>query len=161
MDLNNQDQGLWQDQCAVSANACTNPVAFARQWSTTPLKPTLLRAPQPSPTATTTSPSPPSPPPGPGRGHLLLAGANDLWKCSLAMGCVWRNTTNATTCMSAQVAEYQHAIAWNPSNPLEIFIGNDSGLWRSMDAIGETGAGLHMHRRLPLPEPQRQPRLTG
>ena len=71
---------------------------------------------------------------------LLLAGANDLWKCSLAMGCVWRNTTNSTTCMSAQVGEFQHALAWNAANPLEIFLGNDSGLWRSTDAIGETGS---------------------
>ncbi len=70
----------------------------------------------------------------------MLAGANDLWKCSLAMGCAWRNTTNSTTCMSAQVGEFQHALAWNAANPLEIFIGNDSGLWRSTDAIGETGA---------------------
>jgi len=70
----------------------------------------------------------------------VLAGANDLWKCSLAMGCVWRNTTNSTTCMSAQVAEYQHSLAWNTANPLEIFLGNDSGLWRSTDAIGETGS---------------------
>ena len=70
---------------------------------------------------------------------LVLAGANDLWKCSLAMGCVWRNTTNSTTCMSAQVGEFQHALAWNAANPLEIFVGNDSGLWRSTDAIGETG----------------------
>src|ERR1019366_3221148 len=48
-------------------------------------------------------------------------------------------TTNASTCMSAQVAGYQHALAWSTANPLEIFVGNDSGLWRSMDAIGETG----------------------
>ena len=54
---------------------------------------------------------------------LVMAGANDLWKCSLAMGCVWRNTTNATTCMSAQVGEFQHALAWNAANPLEIFCG--------------------------------------
>ena len=26
---------------------------------------------------------------------MLLAGGNDLWQCSLAMGCAWRNTTNA------------------------------------------------------------------
>jgi hypothetical protein len=37
------------------------------------------------------------------------------------------------------VGEYQHALAWNANNPLEIFVGNDSGLWRSTDAIGETG----------------------
>ncbi len=38
------------------------------------------------------------------------------------------------------MGEYQHALAWNAANPLEIFVGNDSGLWRSTDAIGETGA---------------------
>ena len=75
-----------------------------------------------------------------GQDTLLLAGANDLWKCSLAVGCAWRNTTNANTCMSAQVAGYEHALAWNAANPLEILVGNDSGLWRSMDAIGETGS---------------------
>ncbi|MGA2500959.1 MAG: hypothetical protein ABSH20_24750, partial [Tepidisphaeraceae bacterium] len=77
---------------------------------------------------------------GQGQDTWLLAGANDLWKCSLAENCVWRNTTNSTTCMSAKVGEYQHALAWNAANPLEIFLGNDSGLWRSMDAIGETGS---------------------
>ena len=74
-----------------------------------------------------------------GQDTILLAGANDLWKCSLAMGCAWRNTTNATACMSAQVGEYQHAIEWNPVNALELFVGNDSGLWRSMDGIAESG----------------------
>jgi hypothetical protein len=56
------------------------------------------------------------------------------------MGCVWRNTTNSTTCMSAKVGKYQHALAWNAGNPLEIFVGNDSGLWRSIDAMGETAS---------------------
>jgi len=74
-----------------------------------------------------------------GQDTLLLAGANDLWKCSLALGCAWRNTTNSTSCMSAQVGEYQHALAWNTANPLEVFVGNDSGLWRSTDAVGESG----------------------
>ncbi len=55
------------------------------------------------------------------------------------MGCAWRNTTNATACMSAQVAEYQHAVAWDPANPLELFVGNDGGLWRSSDGIAESG----------------------
>jgi len=57
-----------------------------------------------------------------------------------AQGCKWRNTTNSTTCMSAQVGEYQHALAWNSANSLEIFVGNDSGLWRSIDGIGESGS---------------------
>ena len=40
--------------------------------------------------------------------------------------------------MSAQVGEFQHSLAWNTANPLEIFLGNDSGLWRSNDAVGES-----------------------
>ena len=42
--------------------------------------------------------------------------------------------------MSAHVAPYQHALEWNRANPQEILIGNDSGMWRSMDAIAETGS---------------------
>jgi hypothetical protein len=137
VNINNQDQGLWQDQCAVSGGACANQgITFAQRWNTSALETNttagvatiengdynLVLAAVPS-----------------GQDTLLMAGANDLWKCSLAMGCVWRNTTNATTCMSAQVGEFQHALAWNPDNPLEIYVGNDSGLWRSEDAIGETG----------------------
>jgi hypothetical protein len=72
---------------------------------------------------------------------VLLAGANDLWKCNVMAGCAWRNTTNvAQPICAARVGEFQHALAWNENNPLEIFVGNDSGLWRSQDAIGETGS---------------------
>jgi hypothetical protein len=138
VDLNNQDQGLWQDQCAMSAGTCTNPtISFATQWNTAALEASTLQG-----AATVvdgdydlTLAAVPSE-----QDTLVLAGADDLWKCSLAMGCVWRNTTNSTTCMSAQVAEFQHSLAWNKANPLEIFLGNDSGLWRSTDAIGETGS---------------------
>ena len=141
VDLYNQDQGLWQDQCAIGGGACASAnIAFAQQWNTQALETNtsdggatiengdynLALAAVPAAL-------------GQGEDTLLLAGANDLWKCSLAMGCVWRNTTNATTCMSAQVGEFQHALAWNTANPLEVLVGNDSGLWRSMDLIGETG----------------------
>ncbi len=138
VDLNNQDQGLWQDQCAISGGACSNPtITFATQWNTTPLEASTLQgaATIPDGDYDLTLAAVPSQ-----QDTLVLAGANDLWKCSLAMGCVWRNTTNSTTCMSAQVAEYQHSLAGNAANPLEIFLGNDSGLWRSTDAIGETGS---------------------
>ncbi len=138
VDLDNQDQGMWQDKCAISGGVCTNStVSFAQQWNTTALETSTIEG-----AATIVNgnynlalAAVPS-----GQDTLLLAGANDLWKCSLAMGCVWRNTTNSTTCMSAQVGEFQHALAWNSSNPLEIFLGSDSGLWRSTDAIGETGS---------------------
>jgi len=142
VDLNNQDQGLWQDACAVSnAGACTNTaITFAKQWNTIALQTDSLAG------ASTIANGDynlalAAVPYGLGQGEdtWLLAGANDLWKCSVAMGCVWRNTTNSTTCMSAQVAEFQHALAWDAANPLEVFVGNDGGLWRSEDAIGETG----------------------
>jgi len=139
VDIDNQDQGIWQDQCSESGGVCSNPnIAFGQQWNTSALE---TDDPNQGPItiengdynlALAAVPS--------GQDTLLLAGANDLWKCSLAMSCAWRNTTNANACMSAQVAGYQHALAWSATNPLEIFLGNDSGLWRSMDAIGETGS---------------------
>jgi hypothetical protein len=139
VDEYNQDQGLWQDQCVVSAGACTNQtITFARQWATTALETNLpLQGPATIVNgdynlALAAVPSQ--------QDTLLLAGVNDLWKCSLATGCVWRNTTNSTAGFCAHVGEYQHALAWNGFNPLEIFVGNDSGLWRSTDAIGESGS---------------------
>jgi hypothetical protein len=142
VDIYNQDQGLWQDQCGISGGVCSNHnIAFGTRLGTSALE---TNDPNQGPAtiengdynlALAAVPS--------GRDTLLLAGANDLWKCSLAANCVWRNTTNANTCMSAQVAAYQHALAWSTTNPLEIVLGNDSGLWRSMDAIGETGAACN------------------
>jgi hypothetical protein len=141
VDANNQDQGIWQDACAISGGACTNAtITFAKQWNSAALEgsTTLGSVTISNGDYNLALAAVPS-----GQDTLLLAGANDLWKCSLAAGCVWRNTTNATTCMSAQVAGYQHALAWNTANPLEIFVGNDSGLWRSTDAIGETGSACN------------------
>lgn len=138
VDIYNQDQGLWQDKCALTAGVCSNrSYTFGKQWDTSALD---TADPNQGPAtiengdynlALAAIPS--------GQDTLLAAGANDLWKCSLAAGCAWRNTTNAFTCASAQVAPYQHALAWSAENPLEILIGNDSGLWRSEDAIGESG----------------------
>lgn len=139
VDAFKQDQGLWQDACKISGSACNAPTpSFTTQWSTAALDTdvplmgaaTVLNGDYNFSLAAVPS----------GQDTLLFAGANDLWKCSLAMGCSWRNTSNATTCMSAQVAAYQHTLAWSTANPLELFIGNDSGLWRSMDGVGETGS---------------------
>jgi hypothetical protein len=137
VDLNNQDQGLWQDICNLSGGACGNAaISFGTRWNTAPIETSTMEGASTIANgnynlALAAIPS--------AQDTLLLAGANDLWKCSLAAGCAWRNTTNSTTCMSAAVGEFQHALAWNSSNPLEVLLGNDSGLWRSMDAIGETG----------------------
>jgi hypothetical protein len=139
VDEYNQDQGLWQDLCAASAGACANlTMSFAQQWGTAALETNTLLGPATIVNgdynlALAAVPS--------GQTTIVLAGANDLWKtnCPYSQGCRWRNTTNSTVGFCAQVGEYQHALAWNGNNPLEIFIGNDSGLWRSTDAIGETG----------------------
>ncbi len=137
IDAFNQDQGIWQDQCGISGGRCSNQtVAFSAQLNSASLEASTIQGPATIANGDynlvlAAAPS--------GSDTLLLAGANDVWRCSLASGCVWRNTTNANTCVSAQVAGYQHALAWNLTNPQEIFIGNDGGLWRSMDAIDETG----------------------
>ena len=135
VDLNNQDQGLWQDVCNLQSGACKgSSVSFSNRLNTTPLEANTL-----SGAATILNgdynlvlAAVPS-----NKDTVLLAGANDVWKCSVGTGCAWRNTTNSTTCMSARVGEYQHALEWNSSNPEEVLAGNDSGLWRSEDGIGE------------------------
>lgn len=139
VDDNNQDQGIWQDRCGLTSGACSSSTAaFSTQVNTAALEtnqPLLGAATINNGDYNLALAAVPS-----GQDTLLMAGANDLWKCSLAAGCVWRNTTNATTCRSAGVAAYQHAIGWNAANPLLVFAGNDSGLWRSSDDIGETGS---------------------
>ncbi|HUN84580.1 MAG TPA: choice-of-anchor D domain-containing protein [Terracidiphilus sp.] len=137
VDGDNQDQGIWQDACVLGGGVCTNTsVSFSTRWNTAAIESNTMLGPRTVADgdynlALAAVPE--------GQDTLLLAGANDLWECSLAAGCVWRNTTNANSCMSAQVSGYQHALGWNPGNPLQVFVGNDGGLWRSMDAIGETG----------------------
>ncbi|MGB0063608.1 MAG: choice-of-anchor D domain-containing protein [Terracidiphilus sp.] len=142
VDLFNNDQGIWQDACALSnmTNQCTNAaMTFEQPWNSAALEDpeapgtiadgtyTLALAAVPSTSSST--------------GSLVLAGADDLWEATApySLGGSWRNATNSATCMSAQVGEYQHALAWNADNSLEIFIGNDSGLWRSTDGIAESG----------------------
>jgi hypothetical protein len=138
VDLNNQDQGLWQDACNISGGACPNPIpTFGTQWNTAALESNTSEGPQTILNgdynlALAAIPSQ--------QDTLLYAGATDLWKCSIAASCTWRNTTNSLTCLSAQVGLYQHALAWNAANPTDLLIGNDSGIWRSLDGIGETGS---------------------
>jgi hypothetical protein len=135
------NDGIWQDLCAINTagTACTNQaITFATElpWfpGTSSTEPMIANGDYNLALAAVPAAL------GQGEDTLLFAGANDLWKCSLAMGCVWRNTTNSTAGFCAQVGKFQHALAWDTSNPLEIFLGNDSGLWRSVDQVGETGS---------------------
>jgi hypothetical protein len=143
VDFDNQDQGLWQDECSATSGECASTALWtstqAVQWSTaaletsTPLGASTIANGDYN-LALAAVPS--------GQETMLLAGANDLWQttCPVSQGCAWRNTTNSTSGFCAAVGKYQHALEWNASNPLEIFVGNDSGLWRSTDAIAESGS---------------------
>ncbi len=71
---------------------------------------------------------------------ILLAGTEDVFRCSLANSCTWRNTTNNQTCAAAQVAPSTHSIAPAPTAAGLVYFGNDGGVWRSTDDVGQTGS---------------------
>ncbi|HEX4309157.1 MAG TPA: choice-of-anchor D domain-containing protein, partial [Acidobacteriaceae bacterium] len=131
VDSHNLDQGLWQDTCHAGSSGCASPtVSFATQISDS-----LLQSPSGSGTLGQadydfTLAAVPSQ-----QDTLLFAGTVDLWKCSLANSCVWRNTTNTQTCAAAQVAPAQHAIESTFGSTGLLYFGNDAGLWRSTDAV--------------------------
>lgn len=132
VDLNNNDVGLYQDVCAWNGSSCANNmVQWAKRWDTAALETSstipqgdynLVLAALPSASDT-----------------LLFVGTTEIYRCSLAAGCAFRNTTNATTgCVSgAHVAPAQHAIAWTGQ---AMYFGNDGGLWRSLDNVNQAGA---------------------
>ena len=138
VDQANKDVGLWQDVCNLKSGACTSStVAFSRQISTTALEITdgsksillgtynlWLKA-VPSQADT-----------------VLYTGTVDISRCSLAAGCVWRNTTNSTTCAGAKISPFQHAVDYLPSASGQppsglMFFGNDGGLWRTTNGINQ------------------------
>ena len=136
VDYYNQDQGIWEDLCNASSGSCASTLAFNTQWNTAALESNdanygaatiedgdynLLLAAIPY-----------------GSGEMLVAGAHDLWRSyyPLSQGGSWRNLTNSTVGFCSGVGEYQHVLASNISNPSEVFVGNDSGLWRSLDMMG-------------------------
>lgn len=147
VDANGVDQGLWQDVCNAGAGGCASAtVQFAVQIPDAPLDDGAVAGTIPQGTYNLALAAVPS---SAGTGGstsgdtLLFAGTQDIFRCSLAAGCVWRNTTNATSCAAAMVAPAQHAIAAltpaGQSLPL-LYFGNDGGLWRSTDGVNQTGA---------------------
>lgn len=132
--LNNVDEGLWRDVCNAGANGCADPtVQFGTEISDTALD--AANGTIPDGTYNLALAAVPN-----GADTLLFAGTQDIFRCSLAAGCAWRNTTNTTTCVSGRVAPAQHAIAvLGPTQPL-LYFGNDGGLWRSTDDVNQTGA---------------------
>ncbi|HUB15787.1 MAG TPA: choice-of-anchor D domain-containing protein, partial [Acetobacteraceae bacterium] len=132
-DLNNLDQGLWQDVCALNGSTCSSAtVTFANRIGDAALEAgsgdtTIPQADYDLYLAVVPS----------GQDTLLFAGTEDVYKCSLANNCAWRNTTHSTTCASAQVAWAQHAIDATLGVAGPIYFGNDGGLWRTTDAVNQ------------------------
>ncbi len=136
-DRNNIDQGVWQDVCGASGGQCSSStVMFGNRIVSDALEAGSGSAVIPhadyglSIAAEAT-----------GSDTLLFVATGDLYRCSMAEGCLLRNTTNATNACAApaRVAPAQHAIATLGSANL-LYLGNDSGLWRSTDNVAEQGS---------------------
>jgi hypothetical protein len=135
VDASDGDQGLYQDVCGKTpGGVCGNAEAFGTKLNSTPLEvgggsTAIAQGGYDLALAAAAS----------GTDTLLYAGTIDLYRCSLAAGCVLRDTTNAQNGCAAPagVAGAQHALALGAS-PM-IFTGNDGGLWRSVDGVAETG----------------------
>jgi hypothetical protein len=144
VDANNLDQGLWQDLCNATSTTCATPApTFAHRidngalevgsGSTVITQGSYNLALNAAPAASNAT--------------NLYAGTVDLYRCVMAAGsssCTLRNTTNALDGCNApaQVAPAQHAIATvalATGIPI-LFLGNDGGLWRSLDGVAETGS---------------------
>ena len=144
----NADNGLWQDRClALPAGGCTaaepaftridNGVLDSTTGGGTLAQGTynlaLLAAPAKDPSTGTNTAT------------MLFAGTEDLYRCAVSAAspvCTLRNTTNAANGCNAPagVAPAQHAVAALTLNGTPaLWLGNDGGLWRSLDGVAETG----------------------
>jgi hypothetical protein len=133
---NNEDQGLWRDACNAGSSGCANPVIqFGQQITDTAIEASdgsgriLQGAYDLSLAAVPWD-----------QDTILLVGTRDLYRCSLAQGCVWRNTTNVDGCAAAQVAPSEHAIDATFGAQGLLYFGTDGGLWRTTDAVNQTQA---------------------
>jgi hypothetical protein len=142
VDANNLDQGLWQDLCSATSGSCAKAApTFANRIDNGALEigtgSTVIA--QGSYNLVLNAA------PAAGGSTNLYVGTVDLYRCAIAAGsssCTLRNTTNALDGCNApaKVAPAQHAIAAvaQASGIPLLFLGNDSGLWRSLDGVAET-----------------------
>jgi hypothetical protein len=138
VDANNLDQGLWRDVCNATGGGCAaSEPTFGARLNSAALEVGSGSAEivqgdyDLSLAAVNTGPD-----------TLLFAGTVDLFRCSIATGCVFRDTTNTEDgCAApAAVAPSQHAIATLAlSTGTLLYLGNDGGLWRSTDGVAQTG----------------------
>jgi hypothetical protein len=133
VDTNNLDQGLWQDSCHATSGGCAvSTVTFTTRISDGPLQSppgsgTIAQA-DSSLWVTAVSLQ---------QDTLLFVGTQDIWRCSLANSCTWRNTTNTQTCSAAQVAPAQYAVESTFGSTGLLYFGNEAGLWRSTDDVNQ------------------------
>ncbi|MDR3737118.1 MAG: choice-of-anchor D domain-containing protein [Acidobacteriaceae bacterium] len=141
VDTNNLDQGVWQDACALNGSSCANGIGFGTHLASAALETSTSNTAIAQGGYNLALAAVPS-----GADTLLYAGTQDIFRCSLAAGCVWRNTTNTGNgCGTpASVAPAQHAIAAlaTSAQPL-VYFGNDAGLWRSTDGVNQQGAACN------------------
>ncbi len=142
VDANDNDQGLWQDLCSAASNTCATPApTFSNRIDNNALNTTATTAIAQGSYNLALSAAPAA-----NNSALLFVGTVDLYRCSIAAGssaCTLRNTTNALDGCNAPaaVAPAQHAlaaVAQSSGTPI-LYLGNDGGLWRSLDAVAETG----------------------
>jgi hypothetical protein len=146
VDANNLDQGLYQDACVLTGSSCASTqIAFNKKLISTPLEagsgstPTAIAQADYNLALSAVATGS-----GASADTLLFAGTVDLYRCSLAAGCVLRNTTNdGNACNGpSKVSPAQHAIATlagagtGGTLPL-LYVGNDGGLWRSLDGVNQ------------------------
>jgi hypothetical protein len=143
IDANDLDQGLWQDLCNATSNTCANNApTFATRIDNGALEvgngSTAITQGSYDLALSAASAS--------SNSTLLYVGTVDLYRCAIASGssiCTLRNTTNALDGCNApaMVAASQHTLAAVAlsSAPL-VYLGNDGGLWRSLDGVAETGS---------------------
>ncbi len=151
VDANDVDQGLWQDLCHVTTGTCATPEpVFTTRLDQGALEVGSAGGAVGNGSTAITQGSynlTLAAAPAAGNGTLLFAGTVDLYRCSMAFGatsCALRNTTNALDGCNAPaaVAPAQHAlaaVAQSSGTPI-LYLGNDGGLWRSLDGVAETGS---------------------
>jgi hypothetical protein len=143
VDASNHDQGLWQDLCNAASNNCASATpTFSNRIDNAALEVGSSNTAIAQGTYNLTLSAAPTS----SNGTLLFAGTVDLYRCALnanSSTCALRNTTNALNGCNAPaaVAPAQHALSAiaQPSGTPILYLGNDGGLWRSLDAVAQTG----------------------
>jgi len=142
VDANLLDQGIWRDVCGQTSGQQNGVCASAEPQFAARLNSSPLQAGAGSSEIAQGDYNLSLAAVASGSDTLIFAGTIDLYRCSLAAGCVFRNTTNVDDgCAApAMVAPAQHSIAVLAGAGPLVYVGNDGGLWRSVDGVDQRGS---------------------